>query len=149
MKEFEAEITRIQEQIAQCHQVLWQDIGGLDQADGYELESFLVDLAQLVSMIEQNPKAAAHLMGTEAWEKDLKDLKYYAVQIKRVLPLFTRAKEILESIDDPLEEHLRNLDEIQVEEDDDMFCGVCKHYPCQCGDNGGTSEYFHRVGGII
>jgi len=148
-----AEIVRIQDQIAQCHQMIWQDMGGLDQADAYELETFLGDLAQLIQMIEKHPDAAAQLMGTEAWERDLRDLKYYAVQIKKVLPLFTRAKEILENIDDPLEEHLRNLDDIQDDDDwllKDDNCGVCNSSPCSCGGNGGgTSEYFHRVGGII
>ena len=135
----------ILEQVEDVYNTLWQDIGGLESATPFEIESFLKDLALLIKMIEENPETAAKLFGSEAWESDLKNLKYHAIEIKNLLPTLLFAEQKLGEIDEPLSEHLRSMSEIEREIDEEE-CGVCKSDPCRCGGNG---RGFRHVGGII
>lgn len=140
----------IEDQISDCYNVLWQDIGGLEEATESDLESFLGDLAKLITTLEKNPEAAALVLGNEMWETDLSNLKYHAIQIRKVIPMMSFVHQKLGEIDEPLLEHLRGMDEIEfrkIKQEEEM-CGLCMNTTCTCKGNG-NSENFPHVGGII
>ena len=141
----------IEDQISDCYNNLWQDIGGLEEATESDLESFLEDLARLITTLEKNPEAAALVLGNEMWETDLGNLKYHAIQIRKIIPMMSFVHHKLGEIDEPLLEHLRGMDEIEfrkIKQENEEMCGVCMNQPCSCNGEG-SSESFHHVGGII
>ena len=140
----------IEDQITECYNVLWQDTGGLEQATEMELEDFLKELAKLIDTLEKHPEAAAVVLGNEMWETDLNNLKYHAVEIKKILPLMAYVRQKLGEIDEPLLMHLRGMDEIEFGQilKDDELCEGCMNDPCTCKGNGNADSFPH-VGGIV
>lgn len=140
----------IEDQITECYNSLWQDVGGLEGATELELQDFLGELAKLINVLEKNPEAAAVTLGNEMWETDLNNLKYHAVQIKKIIPMMAYVTQKLGEIDEPLLEHLRGMDEIEFKKmrrEEEETCG-CDNVPCTCSGNG-NPENFPHVGGII
>ena len=141
----------IEDQIADCYNCLWQDIGGLEEASETDLQDFLGELARLITTLEKNPEASALVLGNEMWETDINNLKYHAIQIRKVIPMMAFVHHKLGEIDEPLLEHLRGMDEIEfrkIKLENEEMCGVCMNDPCTCGGNGDPTNFPH-VGGII